>query len=315
MNKKMLVIFNICELKYRNLFDYIISIDHLLEQEYDNYQIIISGCGVSLATKAALKKRFGGKLWYNYIDAPYQIPFTFNKTILEVIKVVGEFDGYIFVDSGIDTQNNRNCLTEINKRAQTEKYGIITLQTDDDMGYDWWFGMPRNSIIRNNDFIVPVGRCCNLHFQYYDKALQRCYGRLWPDIFIAYCSESVLSFFSIGVNRQWVIIKDLALHHAKGLDGSGVTFDHIGPKGAGNNLFEGMDVTEIVYSEESKAVGFGYNEAGIGLNQFYHMHDPAKFTADGLSKDPERLVKFIKDRLFLKKEKFDYDAMKFQLVL
>lgn len=315
-NKKLLLIFNICELKSRSLHSYINSIEGLLEQNYDNYNIVISGCGVSLATKAALQHRFGKRVWYSWIDQAYIIPFTFNKTLLEVIKAAGEFDGYIYIDSGIHVKGIPNCLSEINDRAMTEKYGMICLQADDDMGYDWWYGWPRDSIIRGNDFIVPVGKCVNLHFQYYDKLLQRTYGGLIPDIFAAYCLESVYSYFSIALKRQWVIVKDLVIHHVKGMDGSGVCIpDHIGPKGAGNNLYGGIDVTDIVYSDEAKALGFGYNEAGSGLGQFYHMHDPSKFTPEGLPKEPERMVKFIKDKLYLKKHQFDYDTMKVNLIL
>lgn len=312
----MLLIYNICELKHWNLFWYVECLDNIIDQNYDNFNIVISGCGVTMATKKALMKRYGSRIWYNWMDDPLIIPITFNKTVTEVVNRVGEFDGYVYIDSGINPKNEKNCLTEINSRARMDKYGIISLQANDDMGYDWWFGFPKDTILTGKDFIVPVGKCINLHFQYYDKLLYQYYGRLIPDIFAAYCLETVYTFITLGVNKQWVIVKDLFVHHGKGIDGSGVAVpDHIGPKGAGNNLYGNLDIRDIVYNDESKEVGFGYNEAGTVLGQFYHMHDSEKFTAEGLSKNPDRLAKFCKDKLFLKKEMFDYDTVKFDLTI
>ena len=316
MNKNLLVIFNICELKYNNLFQYISSLDKLLEQDHKPFQIVISGCGVTGATKAGLKKRYGNKIWTNYIDEALNLPFTFNKTVTEVVNRTEEFDGYVYIDSGINTKEHKNCLFEINARAMTDKWGMISIQTDDDMGYDWWFDVPKNTVFRGEDLIIPVGKCVNLHFQYYDRILREYYERLIPDIFAAYCIESVYSFFNIGLNKQWCVIKDMVIEHVKAMDGAGVAIkDHIGPKGAGNNLNAGLDINDIIFTEEADAIGLGYDEAGIKLGMLYKMHDPTKYTSGGFSIDPSRLAKYLKKTMYLTKEQFDYDNIKFDLTI
>lgn len=316
MNKNLLVIFNICELKYNNLFQYIDSLDKLLAQNYDPFRIVISGCGVTGATKQGLKKRYGNKIWYNYMDESLNLPFTFNKTVTEVVKQAGEFDGYVYIDSGINTKEHTNVLSEINNRAMTDKYGMITIQTDDDMGYDWWFDVPKNTIFRENDLIIPVGKCVNLHFQYYDRVLREYFERLIPDIFAAYCIESIYSFFNASVSKQWCVVKDMVVEHVKAMDGAGVSIkDHIGPKGAANNLNAGLDIHDIIFTPEADAVGLGYNEAGPKLNMLYKMHDPSKFTSEGHSIDPKRLAAYLKKTMYLTKEQFDYDSIQFDLTI
>ena len=311
----MLVVYNTCELRQNNLFWYIDCLNNLLNQDYDNFNIVVSGCALTNATKQGLQKRFGNRIWYNFIDETYIVNMTFNKTITEVVNRVGEYDGYLYIDSGINTLENTNCLQEINNRAITDKYGIITLQTDDDNGHDWWFGTPKNYIFKDKDFLIPVGKCCNLHVNYWDNRIYKCYKKLIPDIFVAYCVESVFSFFPSSLNLQWVIVKDITLHHLKSLDGASFSVDHNGPKGAANNLFCNLDINDIINCPLAKKVGFGYNEAGLILNQLYRIHDESKFTVEGYSKNSEKLIEFLKEYMFLKPNQFNYDNIKYKLIL
>ena len=119
---------------------------------------------------------------------------------------------------------------------------------------------------------------------------------------MAYCTESIFSFLAAAVKQKWVIMKDMVLEHLKSIDGATCGFDHTGPKGDNkNNLFAGLDIYEICKDPEAWESGFGYEEM-----QGVMYHDPEKYNEKGEVKDPNRLKEFIRTRMFLTKEQFDY---------
>lgn len=309
MSDPYLIVFNTCEIQKNNLFLYIKSIENLLNQNYDNYEIVVSGCAITKATKAGLQKRFGNKLLYNYIDEIHTVNVTFNKTVDEIVKRKGHYSGYIYIDSGVDVKNNSHAISEIYSRASTGKYGIVTLQTDTDTGFENWFGVPQGFHFTGNDFIMPVGKCCNLHFNYFNDEIYKFYGKIIPDIFVAYCTESIFSFITSALRLQWVIIKDLILEHAKSVDGATSGFEHLGKKGYWNNLMCGLDIRDILADPRAKSTGFGYEEW-----QRIFMHDPIKYDENGLSLDPG-LKEFIKEKMYLSKNLFDYDKIQCETIL
>jgi hypothetical protein len=303
---RYLVVFNTCEIQKNNLGLYINGIQSLLNQTVwgFEYDIAVSGCAMHQATKAGLKKKFGSLLMTNYMDEILTVNVTFNKTVDEMIKRRGRYDGYIYVDSGVDVKNNTKALQEINDRAITKKFGIITLQTDTDMGKENWFQLPASHVWKDNDFLMPVGKCCNLHFNYFDDRIHQYYGKILPDIFRAYCTESVFSFVVAALRLQWVVVKDLVLEHLKSADGATAGFEHIGDKGYWNNLLCGLDMRDILNDPRAKSTGFGYDEwAKI------FPHDPSKFDINGLALDP-KLKEFIRESVYLPKRLFDYDKIK-----
>jgi hypothetical protein len=313
MNDNFLVVYNTCEIRNNNLFWYIQCLENLLKQDYPNYKIVVSGCKLTAATKAGLQKRFGNNLWYNFVDDPYTVNVTFNHTVKRIAKEVGGFNGYIYVDSGMNPMDKVNALSEVNLRSSTREYGMATLQSSNDTGYEGWFGLTETSTFTGKDFIVPVGRCCNLHMQYFDHRLLEYYGGLMPDIFKAFCTESTFSFLNAALRLKWVIIKDLVIWHNKAADGpvSAFATQHYGPNPAEpwNNLIGGLDAKQVIMTAEAKALGMGYEEMG-GV----FMHDPLQYDENGLAKR-EGLKDFIRENLFVKKNIVDYDAINHQLIL
>ena len=100
-------------------------------------------------------------------------------------------------------------------------------------------------------------------------------------------------------------MKDVVLEHLKSLDGATCGFNHTGPKGDNkNNLFADLDIYEICKDPEAWESGFGYEEM-----QGVFLHDPKKYNEDGEVQDPERLKEFIRTRMFLTKEQFDYNKV------
>ena len=311
MNKdKFLIVYNTCELQKNNLFWYVDCLNNLLNQDYDNFQIVISGCKLTGATKSALQKHFGKKVMYNYMDEIYPVNITFNKTVIEAKKRCGPYDGYIYVDSGVNTRNQTNCLQEINKRSQTGEYGMLSLQSSNDNGYPLLIGLPDSHFFMGDDYIVKPGQGCNLHFQYFNSKLLKFYERLMPDIFLAFCTESVFSFMNSALHLKWAILKDIILEHFKSIDGATAGFDHFGPKGKyWDNLYGGLNIDDIIKDPLAIKYGLGYNE-----HEKTMLHDFNAYDVHGFAKYDE-LKHLIKDKLFLKKTMLDYDNIECEFII
>lgn len=307
---RYLLIFNTCEIKQNNLFLYIKGLECLLYQTQSDFtlDIAISGCALTTATKVGLQKKFGSRLFYNFIDEILTVNVTFNKTVDEIVKRKGRYTGYIYVDSGVIT-DNPNAIQEMHERIVTGVFGIVTLQTNTDMGLKNWFGLPDNFIWKGQDFIIPIGKCVNLHFNYFDDRIYQYYGKIIPDIFKAYCTESIFSFLVAALGLQWVVVKDVILTHLKSADGATAGFEHIGDKGYWNNLLCGLDMQDILKNPRAKTSGFGYDE---WANVF--PHDPTKFDQYGKALDTD-LKSFIKEFMFLPQHLFNYENIKCKTVV
>mgnify|MGYP003124287021 CR=1 FL=1 len=58
---KYLVVFNTCEINVPNLEWYIECIDNLLDTDYDNFDLAISGCMLTDNTKKVLLEKYKNK--------------------------------------------------------------------------------------------------------------------------------------------------------------------------------------------------------------------------------------------------------------
>ena len=298
------IIYNICEIKRTNLDWYIKCLDNLLKTDYDFFDIIVSGCKVSQPTKDALLERYGDRIMFNFIDIRLTVNVTFNFTVLKVRELKGEYDGYVYIDSGVDIDQNYHFLKELDVRYQTGNYEMVMCQTDTDTGYHH-FGL--HGYFYDHDFVVPVGKACNSHVILYGKKLLDTYGKLIPDIFLAYCTESVFSFLVAAISSRWLIVKDMILTHERSLDGASSGYDHTGERKAPwNNLYGGMDMLSIINDPKAREVGLGYEECGNIM-----MHDGNLFTPKGFAKNPE-LKTYIKNKLFLQEDQLNYSHIPFE---
>jgi len=311
MSDKLLVVYNTCEIHHMNLWWYLDCLKNLLRQDYDNFQVVVSGCKITSATKAALSKTFGNKVWFNYIEDIVPVNVTFNHTVKVVTETKGPFNGYIYVDSGMNTGDKTNVLSEINARSSTRQFGMVTVQPSTDTGYEMWFGKPEVGFaFTGEDFIVPIGKACPLHFQYFDHRLLEYYGRLVPDIFKTFCTESTFSFLNAALRLKWVFVKDLVVSHNKASDGPCglVNHQYYGNREPWNVLLGDLDIKQLIMTPEGKRLGMGYEEA-----QNVFMHDPECYDENGFAKNPE-LKAFIKKNLFVPPEVIDYEKLTYTLV-
>tara|TARA_R110002020_G_scaffold410570_1_gene620218 strand:+ start:387 stop:1337 length:951 start_codon:yes stop_codon:yes gene_type:complete len=309
-NNKYLIVYNICEIGRRNCEWYIKCIDNLLRLNHKKFHVAVSGCRVSQQTKEELYNKFKDRVSFCYTENFLAVNVTFNLTVMRCIKVFGNFTGYIYFDSGVDIEDNYNLLNEIDERVQTERFSMITIQTDTDHGHHWFNpDHVNNPYIKNKDFIMPVGKCCNLHVSYFSDELRAAFSRPLPDIFRAFCTESVLSFLNASIKKQWVILKDIILTHDKETDGAVGSYDFVGPRQIPwNNLYGTSDMKTIVDDPEAKEVGLGYEEvAGI------LMHNPELYTSEGHCKN-NTLKDYIKKKLFLSTDQLDYNHILYNFI-
>ena len=305
MKNKLLVVYNTCGFSGREHVDwYIDCINNLLNQDFEDFRLVISSCGNRLPAIKKLVETFKDKVSYNFINDRITVNQSFNHTVKKCVEELGEFEGYLYVDSGVNVRDNKNVLSEAYKLFKSSNYGMVTIQASNDNGFKQWIGV--DGYITGENFEIPVGRACNLHTQIFSNDIFKAFdNKIIPDIFVAYCTESVFSFLTAATRQRWIIMKDMVLEHLKSIDGATCGFNHTGPKGDNkNNLFADLDIYEICKDPEAWESGFGYEEM-----QGVFFHDPKKYNEKGEVQDPERLKEFIRTRMFLTKEQFDYDKV------
>lgn len=306
---KMLVVYNTCGFgRTENVDWYIDCINSILRQDFDDFHVILSSCGNSINVIKKLYAEFKDKISFNFTNERITVNQSFNHSVQKAVENMGEFESYLYVDSGINFRDNTNALKDAWELYKSGPYGMVTLQASNDTGFGPWLG--KNGHFEGEHFEIPIGKACNLHTQLFSNNIFKAYdNKIIPDIFIAYCTESVFSFVAAGVAEKWIIMKDLVLEHLKSVDGATAGFNHIGPKNdSTNNLFGGLDIHDIVANPEAWESGFGYEEM-----QGVFFHDPDKYE-DGFAKDPKRLKEFIRKNMFLDKQTFNYDKIEYKFI-
>ena len=325
----LMIVYNVCGLSGReNSSTYIKHLNSILDQNFDDKKVIFSACLISKDTFTKVYSTFRDRISYYITDQKLAVNQSFNHAVLAGIKEFGEFDGYVYMASDVKFTDDLDSLTKINNRIMREDIGIVSPEIDRDNGYYWWFGFDESEYIwdvfgRDNDFVVPLGSTANLHCAAFSNKIYKEYGRILPDVFVSYCSESSFTFLAAAVRQKFLITNDVLCNHGvhdgphHQLDGQTQVY------GAGWDLvFPGSkSIKEIVESDEAKDCGFGHEEwvprfldrMNVPDDKVYLMHDPEQFDDDDLSYD-DRLKEFIKDNLFLSKNILDYDKIEHKFI-
>src|SRR5687768_7374657 len=100
--KKMHVVFNTCGItKKENSAYYIKAIQSILDQDFDDFTVVMSSCLNSEETRSKVISEFGDKIKYNFIDYTLPVNVTFNHAVLQTVERFGEADCYTYIDSGV----------------------------------------------------------------------------------------------------------------------------------------------------------------------------------------------------------------------
>tara|TARA_R100000030_G_scaffold18556_1_gene12858 strand:+ start:19489 stop:20532 length:1044 start_codon:yes stop_codon:yes gene_type:complete len=345
-NRKMLVVYNTCGIKREAPDWYIECIRNLLDQDFDGFHVAISCCMNSKECIKKLYKEFGSKISYCLYPEKHVVQTTFNKTVLEVVNKFGEFEGYMYIDSGVNFEQQKSVLAEAYKRLETDKYGIITIQTDTDTAFnDLLGGYIGDTMIHDSpqsfsewsknrggyvyetkfgdiqitgeDFVVPPGGTCNLHVSLFSNEYWKSFNkRISPDVFVAFCAEAAYIYSCKAIKKDWVIVSDLQVRHVKAIEApcSGFSTVSSDTKNYWDNLFCGRSALEWMNDPEAKKAGLGYHNHPNAPLESRMQYDLDAYNEDDTAKHPDLLKEIIQKYFFLTKDELDYDEIKFRLL-
>tara|TARA_R110000824_G_scaffold115732_3_gene266886 strand:+ start:1386 stop:2345 length:960 start_codon:yes stop_codon:yes gene_type:complete len=314
--RKILVVYNTCGINFNrdNTDWYIQCIDSLLNQDFEGFHVVLSSCLNSPECIRKLYSIFGNRISYSLVAEPLTVNVTFNKAVQECVKSFGEFESYLYVDSGCTFNDQKNVLAEAYKSFKTNDYGMLALQIDNDTGYEQ-LGLdhdPKEIQIKGEDFIIPLGKACNAHVILYSNEILKTFNnKIWPDVFAAFCTESTFSFLCSTIKKRWAILKDIEVEHQKAVDGASCSVPHCSPlhKNPWNNLLFGRDAKDFINDPEAIEAGLGYEECNEIM-----MHDSTKYDENSYPKNSQKLIEVITKYFFLTKEELDYDNIKYRFV-
>ena len=299
---KAIVLYNVCGIRGLERIDrYLEFINHLLQQEHDSFRVVVSGCLSTSHCKRLLAERLGDKVSYNWITTRVPVGTSFNHSVLQAVKEFGPAEGYVYVDSGVDC-GYPGMLAKMDER-RVEGYAMVHTHVDEDTGFEWLgVRMPEDG----SDYVVPIGKTCNLHMQMFSHELLQAYGKLMPDIFASDTSESIFSFMCAAIKRKMLILNGPVIRHHSMMDGASSGFQR------------GAAMFKITPDEFTKRLdngyhcGFGWEECGGKL-----MHDPCKYDGNGelVSEDLRLgLLDFIKTKMFLQPDEYSYDEIQHEWI-
>jgi hypothetical protein len=320
--RKLAVIYNTCGInaKNENVDAYIDSINSILNQNFDDYELIISGCMNTPNTENKLIDLFKDRVSFNFTQEIHPVNVTFNHSAIKAFEHFGEFDGYMYVDSGMNFDDNPNVLQDLYDLYKSGPYGLTIARPSTDSGVYTWFKLGENiydesgqeELIKDGHFIFPLGKTFNMHCMIFSKELFNAYDhKLFPDIFASHCTESVFTYLTASVKQKFILHKDLIVRHIISMDGPSSGFNpHKSGKIPWQHLYRSpKPMVEILKDPEAFESGFGYEECSDVFPHNVNAYDEGEN-----HKDPERLLNFIKNNLYLKQDKLDYNKIKSKLI-
>lgn len=318
---RVLAVFNTCGISGRdNTAFYIENINSLLSQDYKDMDIVISDCCSPEPVRQRLIAEFGERgVKFIFVDSVVPVNVTFNLAARVFTEQYGEYEGYLYIDSGIRFTDN-NSISRLAARLDNPNSAMIASRTNTDSGIFLWFGLgngfgdesAQDQLFANGDLIIPVGKALNLHVQIFTKDIYKAYNRkLMPDIFASYCTESTFSFVTAGIGKDWIMTHDVIAEHRHGMDGgsSGFKPEALTYPPWQHTFGTSRTMFDIIGNPEAAECGFGYEEC-----QSILLHNHAVYDENGKHENPEALKKFVANNIYLHDDEFDYNAIQYKVV-
>ena len=317
-DRKILVVYNTCGISGKdNSASYIKSLQNILEQEFSGFDVVMSSCLNHQHTRSAVMGAIGSSIKYNFIYERHPVNVTFNHTVKRVVEEEGEYEGYMYVDSGSFFGEHTDLLAQMYELLRTNKYGMITPQPENDTEYFNGLGVGRHLgdddyargiLFKDGDYLIPIGKGMGTHTNLISNELRKFYGNVYPDIFAGHCTESTFSFMNAALKKQWVLLKDYILSHEISMDGQSSGFStHEWIRTTGRPTYDHPYLIDSILwralKPEAVEAGFGYEECRGILH-----HDRSQFDSSYHCLN-DRLQHYIKDNLFLKSEELDYESI------
>lgn len=182
--KELLVVFNTCGIKADNSDRYISHINSIIFQRQIDFDLVLSSNLNADQTRDRLENYYNNALSYCYTNENLPVLMTFNYAVRTAVEQFGEYDAYMFVDSGICFKNVDD-IARLYKLFKSSNYAMVAGLPDNDAGVNTWFGAKDDtSIFDSESLVIPVGKTVNLHAQIFSNAIFQTFGRkILPDIF------------------------------------------------------------------------------------------------------------------------------------
>ena len=319
---KILVIYNICGIKFNNLEMWKNHLQDILNQEYSNFTVAVSGCVVSDNSKVELEK-FKNKynnVVFNWIEDILPVNVTCNHTAQICTEQLGEFDGYLYVASDVKFGNDTKVIDKLAYLHQNSNSVLTYALVDNDHGLDGWYAEvcdELNELLNKDHFAINIGKTCNMHVLLFDKLIYQNFNyKIVPDIFATHCTETTYSYLVASLGKKYVVHnKDIMLKHIGFADGHSIGFigeiqydDSISWK----HLFKSkIPAEERLLSQEAKDSGFGYGE---WKNPKLLARDESMYDENEDHIEPKKLLNFLKKAIYLSDEEFNYNNINYKLI-
>jgi hypothetical protein len=320
MDKKLLVIYNICGIKRNNIEMWVNHLTDILNQNYSNFIVAVSGCIVAEEAKSQLielKNKYKN-LVFNFTEEKLPVNITFNHTAQVCTNKFGIFDGYMYVASDVKFGNDQEVLKKMSTLHFNSNSGMTYAMVDNDHGLDGWYKEcweELNTLLETDHFCINIGKTANMHVILFDKDIYIKYAnKIVPNIFASHCTETTYTYLTAAINKKVTVHnKTVMLKHIGFADSHSVGFmDEIGwnHKVAWKHLFKSkIPVEDRLLSNEAKNVGFGYVDFYGGFSHSSELYDDNEN-----HKNPENLFKFLKDALYLSEDEFNYNQISYNLI-
>jgi hypothetical protein len=318
---RVLVVYNICGIKFNNLEMWSNHLQDILNQEYSNFTVAVSGCVVSEDSKIELEKLKDkySNIVFNWIEDILPVNVTFNHTVQVCTEQLGEFDGHLYVASDVKFGTDTKVVEKLVYLHQNSNSAMTYALVDNDHGLDGWYADvwgDLDKMLETDHFCINIGRTANMHVILFDKSIYQTFNnKVIPDIFASHCTETTYSYLTAALGKKYVVHnKDIMLGHIGFADGHSVGFineiqynDSI----AWKHLFKSsIPAEDRLLSAEAKASGFGY-EAHRGLLP----HDESMYDENENHIEPEKLLGFLKKAIYLSDDEFNYKTINYKLTI
>lgn len=310
MENKVLLVYNTCGIRGDNTEHYIKCIKTFLKQKFDGFKIVLSSCKNSTECIKQLYAEFGDEISYCLTPKLHTVNITFNNAVRKSVTKFGDFDSYMYVDSGCWFEDD-DIIQKAHDCLRSGPYGIVAVQVDNDEALnvlDPKFVHSTEKIqITGADYIIPVGQSINQHVHLFSSEVYKnCNDKIEPDVFAAHCSESVFNYIAAAASQRWVIMADKQVSHHRSIDGASSGFSHHSTIHGSrwNNLLYGRDATDFINDSEALEAGVGYEECNNIMN-----HNPAAYDETGFAKYPDKLLEKVNQYFFLTDEELNYDEI------
>ena len=315
MQNRVLLVYNTCGIRRDNTEHYIKCIKTFLEQDFEGFRVVLSSCKNSPECIRELYSTFGDKISYCLTPELHTVNITFNKACQESVKKFGEFESYMYVDSGCWFEDD-DIIQKSYERLKSGPVGIVAVQVDTDEALDILDTKFKHTTdkmqITGEDYVIPIGKSINQHVHLFSKEIFRnCNKKIEPDVFSAHCSESVFNYIAAASSQRWIIMADRQVRHLTSIDGASAGYSHSSPEhyNTWNNLLYNRDARNFINDSEAFSAGVGYEECNNIM-----PHDPTAYDEDGFAKDPEALLQKVNEYFFLNEEELCYDKIKCKFI-